>query len=93
MIIVTGNTEYFPGIGKIAYEGRESDNPLAFKWYDEHAVVGGKTMKETLRFAIAYWHTFCGTGGGPLGGGTYNLSWVAGDDPGPRAQNNMGAGR
>ena len=46
MSVVTGNKEYFPGIGKIAYEGRESDNPLAFKWYDETRVVAGKTMKE-----------------------------------------------
>jgi xylose isomerase len=91
MSIVTGNTEYFPGIGKIGFEGRESDNPLAFKWYDENAVVGGKTMKETLRFAIAYWHTFCGTGGDPFGHGTHNFPWFAGADADARAKNKMDA--
>ena len=91
MSIVTGNKEYFPGIGKIKFEGRESDTPLAFKWYDESAVVGGKTMKETLRFAIAYWHTFCGTGGDPFGGGTHNFPWLAGADADTRAKNKMDA--
>jgi xylose isomerase len=91
MSIVTGNTEYFPGIGKIAFEGRESDNPLAFKWYDENAMVGGKSMKETLRFAIAYWHTFCGTGGDPFGGGTHAFPWFAGEDADVRAKNKMDA--
>ena len=70
MKYLIGNTEYFPGIGKIKYEGRDSDNPLAFKFYDENKVVAGKTMKEHLRFAIAYWHTFCGTGDDPFGPGT-----------------------
>ena len=75
-----GKTEFFPGIEKIKYEGRESKNPLAFKWYDENAVVGGKTMKEHLRFAVAYWHTFCGDGGDPFGPGTKIYPWdVAGD--------------
>jgi xylose isomerase len=91
MGIVTGSTEYFPGIGKIPYEGRESDNPLAFKWYDENAEVGGKSMKETLRFAIAYWHTFCGTGGDPFGGGTHDFPWFAGADAETRAKNKMDA--
>jgi xylose isomerase len=70
MDYLLGDKEYFPGIGKIKFEGRESDNPLAFKFYDESKVVGGKTMKEHLRFAIAYWHTFCGTGEDPFGPGT-----------------------
>ena len=91
MSIVTGNTEYFPGIGKIAFEGKDSHNPLAFKWYDENAMVGGKTMKETLRFAIAYWHTFCGTGGDPFGGGTHAFPWFAGADADTRAKNKMDA--
>jgi xylose isomerase len=51
--------EYFKGIEKIKFEGKESRNPLAFKWYDENKMLGGKTMKEYLRFAVAYWHTFC----------------------------------
>ena len=91
MSIVTGNTEYFKGIGKIGFEGRDSDNPLAFKWYDENAMIGGKTMKETLRFAIAYWHTFCGTGGDPFGGGTHNFPWFAGEDVDTRTKNKMDA--
>jgi xylose isomerase len=68
-------SEYFKGIDKIKYEGRESDNHLAFKWYDENRVVAGKTMKEHLRFATAYWHTFVGTGGDPFGPGTKNFAW------------------
>jgi len=91
MSIVIGNTEYFKGIGKIAYEGRESDNPLAFKWYDENAVVGGKTMKETLRFAIAYWHSFCGSGADPFGSGPRPLPWNEGADADSRAKNKMDA--
>jgi xylose isomerase len=89
--MVTGVKEYFPGIGKIGFEGRESDNPLAFKWYDENGLVGGKTMKETLRFAIAYWHTFCGTGGDPFGGSTHAFPWFAGADADTRAKNKMDA--
>ena len=91
MSIVTGNTEYFKGIGKIAYEGRDSDNPLAFKWYDENAVVAGKTMKETLRFAIAYWHSFCGGGGDPFGSATRPMPWNQGSDVETRAKNKMDA--
>ena len=67
MSIVTGNTEYFKGIGKIKYEGLESDNPLAYRWYDENRVVAGKSMKEWFRFAVAYWHSFCGSGADPFG--------------------------
>lgn len=75
MTIVKGDQEYFPGIGEIAYEGPESKNPLAFKWYDENRVVAGKTMKDHLRFAVAYWHTFCGDGGDPFGPGTQKFPW------------------
>ncbi len=91
MSVVTGYTEYFPSIGKIEFEGRESDNPLAFKWYDENAVVAGKTMKEHLRFAICYWHTFCGTGADPFGGGTQIFPWLEGADADLRAKNKMDA--
>jgi xylose isomerase len=72
-----GNKEFFPGIGKIKFEGPDSRNPLAFKWYDEKKVVAGKTMKEHLRFAVAYWHTFCGTGEDPFGPGTQIFPWDA----------------
>ena len=91
MNVVTGAKKYFPGIGKIKFEGRESDNPLAFKWYDETAVVAGKTMKEHLRFAVCYWHTFCGTGGDPFGPGTKAFPWLAGKDAATRAKNKMDA--
>lgn len=86
-----GDKEYFPGIGKIAFEGRESDNPLAFKYYDENKVVAGKTMKEHFRFAIAYWHTFCGTGGDPFGPGTKVFPWDAADEAVQRAKDKMDA--
>ena len=86
-----GDKEYFPGIGKITFEGRESDNPLAFKYYDENKVVAGKTMKEHFRFAIAYWHTFCGTGGDPFGPGTKVFPWDAADEAVQRAKDKMDA--
>ncbi|GGF08793.1 xylose isomerase [Hymenobacter cavernae] len=73
-------TEFFKGIGTIKFEGRESDNPLAFRWYDENRIVAGKTMKEHLRFATSYWHTFTGTGGDPFGPGTKLFPWDAQGD-------------
>lgn len=83
---------HFKHIGKIAYEGRESDNPLAFKWYDENRVVAGKTLKEHLRFAMAYWHTLCGNGGDPFGNPTAAFSWDKNENVIERAQNKMDAG-
>ena len=91
MSIVTGETEYFKGVGKIKYEGRESDNPLAFKWYDEEKVVAGKTLKEHFRFAIAYWHSFCGTGGDPFGAPTKMYPWLQNSDPIQQAKDKMDA--
>jgi xylose isomerase len=91
MNYVTGDKEYFRGIGKIAYEGPSSDNPLAFKFYDENKIVAGKTLKEHLRFAIAYWHTFCGTGGDPFGPGTIQFPWDEGSDPVTRGKQKMDA--
>ena len=61
--------EYYKGIEKIQFEGNQSDNPLAFKYYDSDKIIAGKTMKEHFKFAIAYWHTFCGVGSDPLGQG------------------------
>ena len=91
MEYVLGDREYFPGIGKIKYEGRGSDNPLAFKYYDPDKVVAGKTMKEHMRFAIAYWHTFCGTGEDPFGPGTQIFPWATGATPLEKAKNKMDA--
>ncbi|WP_298767538.1 xylose isomerase [uncultured Polaribacter sp.] len=75
------NKEYFKGINKIQFEGKESDNPMAFKYYNPDQVVAGKTMREHFKFAIAYWHTFCGQGGDPFGPGTQNFAWDQAADP------------
>ncbi|MGN6493343.1 MAG: xylose isomerase [Agriterribacter sp.] len=91
MSIITGSREYFPGIGKIKFEGQQSDNPLAFKWYDENKVVAGKTMKEHFRFAVAYWHTFCGTGADPFGPGTKLFPWDENADAVQRAKDKADA--
>ena len=84
-------SQFFKGVKKIKFEGRKSDNPLAFKWYDENKVVAGKTMKEHLRFAVSYWHTFCGTGGDPFGPGTKNFPWDKKRDALGRAYDKMDA--
>lgn len=91
MSITLGNQEYFKGIGKIAYEGPQSDNPFAYKWYDENRKIGGKTMKELFRFAVSYWHTFCGTGGDPFGPGTKAFPWLAAPDAVQSAKDKMDA--
>jgi xylose isomerase len=70
-----GQKEYFPKIGKIKYEGAKSDNPLAFKYYDPEKTVGKKKMKDHLRFAIAYWHSFCADGTDPFGSVTHPHPW------------------
>ena len=91
MDILLGDREYFKGIGQIKYEGPETDNPLAFRWYDENREVGGKTMKEHLRFAVAYWHTFCGSGLDPFGGQTLFYPWDEKSDPVARAKDKADA--
>ncbi|PCE65796.1 xylose isomerase [Sediminicola luteus] len=78
---VLGDTEYFKGIGEIKFEGRDSDNPMAYKFYDANRVVAGKTMAEHFKFAMAYWHTLCGTGGDPFGPGTKQFPWATASDP------------
>ena len=80
-MILTGNKEYFKGINAISYEGKDSDNPLAFKYYDPKKVVAGKTMEDHFKFAIAYWHTFCGQGSDPFGPGTQSFPWDQSKDP------------
>ncbi|MBW1298907.1 xylose isomerase [Aquimarina litoralis] len=80
-MILLGNQEYFKGINEIKFEGKESDNPLAFKYYDPEKVVAGKTLREHFKFAIAYWHTFCGQGADPFGWGTQNFGWDTSSDP------------
>ena len=76
--IFIGNREYFPDIGQIPFEGKGSDNPLAFKVYDAGKVIGGKTMREHLRFAVCYWHTFTNAGHDPFGPGTRHFPWETG---------------
>ena len=73
--------EYFKGINKIQFEGKESDNPMAYKYYNPDHIVAGKTMREHFKFAIAYWHSFCGQGGDPFGPGTQNFAWDISSDP------------
>jgi xylose isomerase len=91
MKIITGEKEFFKGIGSIKYEGPESDNPLAFKWYDANKVVAGKTMNEHFKFAVCYWHTFCNTGADPFGPGTKHFPWDAAGDANQRAKDKMDA--
>ncbi len=76
-----GDKEYFKGIGEIKFEGKDSDNPLAYKFYNPEQLVGAKTMREHFKFAMAYWHTLCGTGGDPFGPGTKNFPWATASDP------------
>jgi len=89
--VVTGDREYFPGIGSIPFEGRDSDNPLAFKWYESEKMVAGKPLKDTMRFAVAYWHSFCGTGADPFGPGTRVYPWDGDDDAVQAGKNKMDA--
>ncbi len=92
MKIIKGTTEFFPGIGKIAYEGAQSKNPLAFRWYDADRVVAGRTMKEWMRFSMAYWHTMCAQGSDPFGGDSKLHPWnAAGGDAIGRAKAKMDA--
>ncbi len=78
---VLGTKEYFKGIGDIPFEGKGSDNPLAFKYYDPEQLVAGKTMREHFKFAVAYWHSFCGQGSDPFGAGTQAFPWDLPSDP------------
>jgi xylose isomerase len=89
--VLTGNREYFTGIGKIPFEGVDSDNPLAFRWYDENRIVAGKTLKQWLRFAGAYWHSFCGSGADPFGEPTHIFPWDSSSDPIQRAKDKADA--
>jgi xylose isomerase len=82
---------YFPTIDKIPFEGKGSDNPMAFQFYDANRIIAGKTMKEHFKFSIAYWHSFCGTGGDPFGPGTIVHPWDANADPIQRAKDKMDA--
>ncbi|WP_119078998.1 xylose isomerase [Chitinophaga alhagiae] len=91
MNIITGNKTYFPSVGKVQYEGPKSDNPFAYKWYDETKQINGKSLRELFKFAVSYWHTFCGTGGDPFGPGTKAFPWLTAADPVQQAKDKMDA--
>lgn len=84
--------QYFPQIGKIAFEGQESKNPMAFHYYDAERVVGGKTMKEWMRFSMAWWHTLCAEGADQFGPGTKSFPWNEGNDALTIAKQKVDAG-
>src|SRR5436305_6367667 len=81
----------FPDVDKIQYEGPKSKNPLAFKHYNAAEMVAGKSMREHLRFAVVYWHTFRGTGSDPFGAGTMIRPWDDGTQSVKNAQNRVHA--
>lgn len=83
---ITTVQPYFKDIPVIAYEGRESNNPLAFKWYDENKIIAGKPMKDWLRFACSYWHSFNGSGADPFGEPTHIFPWNHSSDVIERAK-------
>lgn len=91
MEVVIGQKEYFKGINKIKFEGRESDNPLAFKHYDKELTVGGKALKDHFKYAISYWHSFCGNGADPFGQATRPMPWLDSTDPEQRARDKADA--
>ncbi|WP_288316112.1 xylose isomerase [uncultured Mediterranea sp.] len=84
--------EYFPGIGKIKFEGKESKNPMAFRYYDADKVIMGKKMSEWLKFAMAWWHTLCAEGSDQFGGGTKTFPWNDSANPVEAAKHKVDAG-
>ncbi|MEP6583179.1 MAG: xylose isomerase [Ginsengibacter sp.] len=91
MTVIKGSKEFFKNIPQIKYEGLESDNPFAFRWYDENKVVAGKTMKEFLKFACSYWHSFNGNGADPFGEATHIFPWDEKPDAVDKAKDKMDA--
>ena len=82
---------HFPAIKSIPFEGPKSTNPLAFKYYDPNEMIGGKSMKDHMRFSIAYWHSFRGIGADQFGPGTIVRPWEKGKDVISIAKNRMDA--
>ncbi|HEY5967457.1 MAG TPA: xylose isomerase [Chitinophagaceae bacterium] len=91
MDTATETRKYFKTIGKIKYEGVETDNPFAYRWYDENKIVAGKSMKDHLRFACAYWHSFNGSGADPFGEPTHLFEWDKKSDAIERAKDKADA--
>lgn len=84
---------YFPEIGKIKFEGKESKNPLAFRYYDAEKMVYGRKMKDWFKFSMAWWHTLCAEASDPFGGPTKSFPWNQGEtDPVAKAKQKMDAG-
>lgn len=83
---------YFPNVGTIQFEGSESKNPMAFRYYDAEKVVMGKKLKDWLKFSMAWWHTLCADGGDQFGGGTKNFAWNEGNDALTIAKQKVDAG-
>jgi xylose isomerase len=92
--IVTGDQEYFKGVGAIQYAGagKKKRKTNAIRWYDADKEIQGKSMREQLRFALAWWHTLCGTGGDPFGLPTKQFPWLTATDPIQQAKDKMDAG-
>ena len=90
MTVASKTKTYFKNIPQVKFEGLETDNPFAFRWYDEKKLVAGKTMKEHLRFACAYWHSFNGNGSDPFGSPTHIFPWENSTDPIERAYEKNG---
>ncbi len=86
------NKEFFPGIGKIKFEGKDSKNPMAFRYYDANKIVMGKKMSEWLKFAMAWWHTLGADGSDQFGGGTKSFPWNTSSDPMQAARDKADAG-
>ena len=84
--------EYFPGIGKIKFEGTSSYNPLAYRYYDAEKVVLGKKMKDWFKFAMAWWHTLCAEGSDPFGSDSKKFPWNCATDALQRAKDKADAG-
>jgi len=89
--LTLGAKEYFKGINKIKFEGKDSANPLAFKYYEPGKKIAGKTMEEHFRFAVAYWHSFGGSSADPFGSESKELPWDEASDPVQRAKDKMDA--
>ncbi len=89
--IIIGEKEFFPNINAIGYEGPGSANPFAYKYYNPGQVVLGKPMEDHFKFAVAYWHSFCNSGGDPFGPGTIRFPWDEQQDPVHRAREKMDA--
>ncbi len=88
---MTDRATYFPDVQDIAFEGIESDNPLAFRFYDPKKIVAGKSLAEHFKFACAYWHSFCNVNSDPFGPGTRQFPWDGSSDAVSSAKSKMDA--